>query len=317
MLATIFLLFQHLAAYTQLAGENSYLTSLQSKNNRGSEQIYSVVDEVHGTLNLTIPLHVIEYGGISIPITLSYIAEGIRSGQLSSEVGLGWSINSVGSISRSVLGFPDEGKVGKLDYNYSFAPKNSYNPFVAIQLNPCTPYSGAVPIVDNPNDEHVLHSFRRGWLRHGIKPDDTGNWLPSDILTQDQYYPDPQSEWFDCGANEVETFNFFVNSGYFDLQPDLFNLNGPFASGNFFLLKNSNSAATNMENLNCAFVPYNNSPELNVKFEYEDLTSLNSTYNYNFGVLKPFVMHTSDGIYVSVRRTHTLLSQSKFLPMVG
>ncbi len=60
-----------------------------------------------GVPNISIPLYTIVSGGIEVPITLSYHASGIKTDQEASWVGLGWSLNAGGSISRQIRGYDD------------------------------------------------------------------------------------------------------------------------------------------------------------------------------------------------------------------
>jgi Family of unknown function (DUF5977) len=60
-----------------------------------------------GTPNISIPLYEIKSGNISIPISISYNASGIKVADESSRVGLGWVLNAGGVISRSVVGGDD------------------------------------------------------------------------------------------------------------------------------------------------------------------------------------------------------------------
>ncbi len=55
-----------------------------------------------GIPNISIPLGTLECGDLSIPISLSYHAGGIQVDQISSNVGLGWSLNAGGVISHVV-----------------------------------------------------------------------------------------------------------------------------------------------------------------------------------------------------------------------
>lgn len=66
------------------------------------------VDKSTGVVNISIPLLDLNEGGISIPITLSYHAGGIRVQDDPSWVGLGWALSTGGIISRTVRGRPDE-----------------------------------------------------------------------------------------------------------------------------------------------------------------------------------------------------------------
>lgn len=62
-----------------------------------------------GVPNISVPLYTINEGDLSLPISLSYHAAGIRVDEISSPIGLGWSLNAGGMISRTVNGGPDEG----------------------------------------------------------------------------------------------------------------------------------------------------------------------------------------------------------------
>jgi hypothetical protein len=65
------------------------------------------VNNYTGVPNISIPLYTIKSGEIEVPITISYHASGIKVSQESSSVGLGWSLNAGGVITRSVLGVND------------------------------------------------------------------------------------------------------------------------------------------------------------------------------------------------------------------
>jgi hypothetical protein len=67
------------------------------------------VDYTTGIPNISIPLFELNTGSITIPISLSYHASGIKIDQLSSSVGLGWGLNAGGAIQRSIRGKADEG----------------------------------------------------------------------------------------------------------------------------------------------------------------------------------------------------------------
>lgn len=67
-----------------------------------------------GLPDISIPLYTVESGGLSVPITLSYHASGNKITDVASWAGLGWSINTGGSITRNVMGYPDDGSPGYL-----------------------------------------------------------------------------------------------------------------------------------------------------------------------------------------------------------
>jgi YD repeat-containing protein len=65
------------------------------------------VSNYTGLPNISIPLFTIKYRDISYPLSISYHASGIKVSEEASQVGLGWALNSNGSISRNVIGDDD------------------------------------------------------------------------------------------------------------------------------------------------------------------------------------------------------------------
>lgn len=65
-----------------------------------------------GTPNIDIPIHTLGGRGISVPISLSYHAGGVKVDQVASNVGLGWSLNAGGMVSRTIMGKADEAADG-------------------------------------------------------------------------------------------------------------------------------------------------------------------------------------------------------------
>ncbi|MEM8524808.1 MAG: DUF6443 domain-containing protein [Bacteroidota bacterium] len=61
-----------------------------------------------GNPNISIPLIVAEGIHIDVPISVSYHSGGIRIEEVASWVGLGWSLNAGGVVTRTVRGKPDE-----------------------------------------------------------------------------------------------------------------------------------------------------------------------------------------------------------------
>src|SRR4051812_2444880 len=67
------------------------------------------VSNFTGSGSFTIPLHTARSKDITIPLTITYQAGGIRVDQDATMVGLGWEFKAGGMISRTVRGNPDEG----------------------------------------------------------------------------------------------------------------------------------------------------------------------------------------------------------------
>lgn len=80
-----------------------------------------------GLPNINIPLHEISEGGISVAISLSYHAGGIKVTEEGSWVGLGWNLNAGGAITRVVKGMADECVANNTYYVYPDPHGNEYN----------------------------------------------------------------------------------------------------------------------------------------------------------------------------------------------
>lgn len=61
----------------------------------------------NGIPNISIPMYTVKFRDISVPISLSYHASGIKVAEDASRVGLGWVINAGGIISRNIMGQDD------------------------------------------------------------------------------------------------------------------------------------------------------------------------------------------------------------------
>ena len=61
-----------------------------------------------GVPQINVPLTEVQQGSIAVPVSLSYHAGGNRVEDVASHVGLGWSLNAGGVITRIVRGLPDD-----------------------------------------------------------------------------------------------------------------------------------------------------------------------------------------------------------------
>ena len=75
-----------------------------------------------GIPEISIPLYDIKVGELSVPISLNYHASGIKVTDMPSRAGLGWDLQAGGSITRKIMGKPDE-----LSGNYLSATSTSDN----------------------------------------------------------------------------------------------------------------------------------------------------------------------------------------------
>jgi len=65
-----------------------------------------------GIPSISVPLYNLSDRGLNLPISLSYHAGGVKVDDIASWVGLGWSLNAGGVITRTVVGLPDEKNYG-------------------------------------------------------------------------------------------------------------------------------------------------------------------------------------------------------------
>jgi YD repeat-containing protein len=61
-----------------------------------------------GIPDINIPLYTIKTRKLEVPISVSFHAGGFKVSEFATWIGLGWSLNAGGVISRSVVGYPDE-----------------------------------------------------------------------------------------------------------------------------------------------------------------------------------------------------------------
>ncbi|NNV55074.1 hypothetical protein [Limnovirga soli] len=60
-----------------------------------------------GIPSISVPIYTIKFRDITVPVSLSYHASGIKVGEEASRVGLGWSLNAGGVVSRTIMGGDD------------------------------------------------------------------------------------------------------------------------------------------------------------------------------------------------------------------
>ncbi len=104
------------------------------------------VNTATGIPTISIPLYTYEMDGVKIPIAISYDASGVKVGTMSGPVGLNWSLEAGGQISRTVRNKTDEYE-GWLSDNYPFISDNIFNAY-----DPTSPSSWQSAMIGNPPD---------------------------------------------------------------------------------------------------------------------------------------------------------------------
>lgn len=71
-------------------------------------QIDQSVQHYTGALNVGVPLYTLKSRSLDLPVYLNYNGTGVKVNDIGSWVGLGWSLNAGGVVSRVMRGLPDE-----------------------------------------------------------------------------------------------------------------------------------------------------------------------------------------------------------------
>ncbi|RYY47641.1 MAG: hypothetical protein EOO06_12090 [Chitinophagaceae bacterium] len=82
-----------------------------------------------GAANFSIPLFILQSGNFSLPITLNYNSTGVKVEEIASMVGMGWTLNYGGVVSRTVMDVPDEVRDST---NNNLTPHNFSTPDYAL-----------------------------------------------------------------------------------------------------------------------------------------------------------------------------------------
>ena len=104
----LFLSFTICFAQTQsLVSKNNVISPSPTASSLGKYAEWPV-SLYTGTPQIGIPLYTLQSKNTSIPVSLNYHASGIKVDEYASWVGLGWSLNAGGVITRTVRGLPDD-----------------------------------------------------------------------------------------------------------------------------------------------------------------------------------------------------------------
>ena len=83
-----------------------------------------------GIPEIGIPIYTVKEGTLSLPISLSYHASGLKVMEMASWVGAGWALNAGGVITRSVQGAPDErGTSTVTNQTHGFLSDSGFNKY--------------------------------------------------------------------------------------------------------------------------------------------------------------------------------------------
>lgn len=98
-------------AQQNFSSSNNYIPSFENSPNVTQFNKYIDFSNISlntGSLTTSIPVYTINQGNITIPISIDYSGNGVKVEQESSNIGLGWSLNYGGIVSRQINGIIDD-----------------------------------------------------------------------------------------------------------------------------------------------------------------------------------------------------------------
>lgn len=194
------------------------------------------VSSAAGIPNIGIPLYEIKEGDISVPVSLSYHAGGIKVEEIASWVGLGWALNAGGVISRSSRGMADDcSTLGYMHTTYTmehFAglessedEENRYNQIEEMTLGyrdyepdrftfNFGQYSGRF-MYDQTSNQFIQTPFSNLRIEHVL---DSSQRIESFLITT----PDGFKYYFGKGRDGVSAVDFNSNAVNFSYSSNTF-----------------------------------------------------------------------------------------------
>lgn len=166
------------------------------------------VDLCTGVPDITIPLYEIDLGELTIPVTLSYHASGLKPKEQSGFAGTGWTLNLEPSISRQINGIPDEE-----DYGWF----NRYESWNQVPVDAQAKYEYYTKKLDNTYDTYpdkftyrLPHSGSSGYFENYYTPLCTAPRTNDKVIMGGSSYIDIYDEngiHYEFGGNYESTGN--------------------------------------------------------------------------------------------------------------
>jgi YD repeat-containing protein len=84
----------------------------------------------NGAANMAIPIYTMKVGKFSLPISVNYSTNGFKVDEIPSRLGMGWSLNAGGVITRVVQGKPDDQATRRIKPHYYYSWNDSVSSFI-------------------------------------------------------------------------------------------------------------------------------------------------------------------------------------------
>lgn len=158
-----------------------------------------------GTPQISIPLYTIQCGTLTLPISLSYNASGVKVCELSGMVGQGWSLTGIPSISRQIKGHEDN------EYTCDFTNTQTKNyEYVKSLLDNNLTNSN-----DEQPDEYYYHLANKSGMFMYVMEPNTSNLEYSSFPFNDVKIDlDATQQYFILKDNDGTTYKFNGGEDY-------------------------------------------------------------------------------------------------------
>jgi hypothetical protein len=180
-----------------------------------------------GIPNIDIPFYTVKAGPLSLPISLSYHASGLKVMEPASWVGAGWSLNAGGVITRTVVGQPDERgtNVGASEINGHFSDYGFSN-YVDITGSTQEDWLGFAAGRKDGQPDLFFFNFGGYTGKFFFRDDRTPILVPQQDLKIVPYYPADSLGYTPggAGAGSIQAFTVTTPDGtqyYFGNTPGL------------------------------------------------------------------------------------------------
>ncbi|MCI5057663.1 MAG: hypothetical protein MRY83_16230, partial [Flavobacteriales bacterium] len=111
-LIIFFITFFQISVYSQGSLGADSISTPQAPNAASLGLYGDIPVSFHtGVPNISVPIFNVQDGALELPISISYHSSGVKVESVASWVGLGWSLNAGGVISRTIHGIKDEGGI--------------------------------------------------------------------------------------------------------------------------------------------------------------------------------------------------------------
>ena len=201
------------------------------------------VSHYTGTTDISIPLYEIQLKDLSVPIGLTYNPQDIQVSTVPSNVGLGWSLNVGGVITRAVKNIPDDARqdycIGTEEFDQSEIG-TPLDDFPYCKWGYLYAISDGEPFVQSNNGVEWGY---RGTSTYNLDLDgiyaNRNSVTPEEAVLENFAYPlwaipnfNEEFNWSDATARPIGNVQNLFKM-YTDLEPDVFYFSFPGYSGKF------------------------------------------------------------------------------------